>query len=182
MRFAEFRAGLRADLAANAAYPKSRVVLRLLRWTQYLRTKRSPLGRAAHVVSAVAYRLVSEWLLGIELPERTPVGPGLRLRHGVGTVINPHATLGKNVMLRHGVTIGNRRRSDDCPVIEDDVEIGAGAVLIGDITVGARSRIGAGAVLIESVPADSLVYQSSTVIRPGAAHPARETRTLKEAR
>ena len=167
MKFSEWVAVCRADLRANAGYPKSRVVLLLFRTAQYLRASRMPWSRVGYVIVGTFYKIFSEWLLGIELPASTPVGPGLRLRHGVGLVVNPQSRIGAGVMLRHGVTIGNRRTSDDCPIIEDDVELGAGAVLIGAITVGARSKIGAGTVLLKDVPPDSVVFtRAEVVVRP----------------
>ncbi|MBT0770547.1 serine acetyltransferase [Kineosporia sp. J2-2] len=157
----------RTDLRANTGYPKSQLVLLLLRTAQALRASRRPWARAAYPPVAVLYKVVSEWVLGIELPPSTPVGPGLRLRHGVGTVVNPHATIGAGVMLRHGVTIGNRRSTHDCPVIEDEVEIGANAIVIGAVRIGARSQIAAGTVVLQDVPPDSVVHTvQQLAVRP----------------
>lgn len=89
--------------------------------------------------------------MGIELPASTEVGPGLRLRHGVGIVVNPASRIGANVMIRQGVTLGNRKLPDDCPTIEDDVEIGVGAVIIGSVTVGTGARIGPNAVVFRDI-------------------------------
>lgn len=160
--FAEF---VRQDLAANRGYPKSAVVLMAFRAAQWVRGRRGPAGRLGYLVVGTAYKLFSEWLLGIELPASTEVGPGLRLRHGVGLVVNPASTLGANVMLRHGVTLGNRRSETDCPRIEDDVEIGAGAIIIGTLTVGRGARIGAGAVVTGDVPAQATVLSPPAVVR-----------------
>ncbi|WP_221585053.1 serine acetyltransferase [Microbacterium sp. G2-8] len=156
------RAACAADRAANAAYPKSRLVLAWFRRCQRWRETPGRLGRALFLVYAVPYRLVTEGFLGIELPTSTSVGPGLRLRHGIGIVVNPHTVIGSGVMLRHGVTLGNRRERDDCPVIEADVEIGVGAVIIGAITVGRGARIGPNAVVVRDVP------PGATVLSPGA--------------
>ncbi len=156
---------LRADRSANRGYPKSVVVLAMLRTAQYARSQRGPAGRLAYLLVGTAYKLLAEWVLGVELPASTPVGPGLRLRHGVGTVVNPYAVIGANVMLRHGVTIGNRINDHDCPVIGDDVEIGAGATLIGAITVGDGARIGAGAVVVSDVPARGVALASPATVR-----------------
>lgn len=154
---------LRVDLRANRRYPKSMYVLVLLRSCQYLRRRGA---RLPYVLLTAVYKLTCEWMLGIEIPPRTPIGPGLRLRHGVGLVINPHARIGANVLIRQGVTIGNRHTSTDCPVIEDDVQIGAGATIVGPIIVGAGSRIGPGSVVITDVPPESTVYLSGTQIKP----------------
>ncbi len=162
----ELVATLRRDLRANAGYPKSIVIVALLRGTQFLRGRRGPLARLQYVVAATVYKLVTEWVLGVEIPPSTPVGAGLRLQHGVGTVVNPHAVIGQDVMLRQGVTIGNRRSDTDCPRIGDGVEIGAGATLIGAITIGARARIGAGAIVLSDVPEGGLALAAPATIRP----------------
>lgn len=109
----------------------------------------------------VAYRVLVEWVLGVELPAQVEAGPGLRIRHGQGLVVNTGTTLGANVMLRHNVTIGNIRRGPGdttaCPVIGDGVEFGAGAVVVGPITVGDGALIGANAVVSHDVPAGAVV-------------------------
>lgn len=161
----ELRTTLRADLAANRGYPKSVLGVTLLRAAQFVRGWPGPLGSLAYFGVGAAYKLIVEWVLGIEIPASTSVGPGLRLRHGVGTVINPHAVLGAGVMLRHGVTIGNRRTETDCPVIEDDVEFGAGATVIGSVRVGRGARLGANVVVIDDVPAGGVVYSPPSFIK-----------------
>jgi serine acetyltransferase len=166
MLLSELSLLLAADRRANVGYPKSRFVLSAFRATQYARSKRGPLGRLLYLVTAAAYRLACEWILGVELPSGTRVGAGLRIRHGVGIVVNPHAVLGQNVLLRQNVTIGNRRTSDDCPTIGDDVEIGAGAVVIGAISIGDRARIGAGAIVTDDVPPGALAVAPSAVVLP----------------
>lgn len=157
-----FRA-FRADLEANQGYPKSIFVLALFRLCQGLRESGS---RRRYAAAAAIYKFTCEWILGIEVPPRTSVGAGLRLRHGVGVVINPHSRIGANVLIRQGVTLGNRHTSTDCPTIEDDVQIGAGACIVGEITIGTGSRIGPGCVVVTDVPPRSSVYMGGTVIKP----------------
>jgi serine acetyltransferase len=166
MTIDEWREICRQDIAANRGYPKSVVILVGFRTAQLLRSRRGPLARLGYMVVGGLYKLLSEWLLGVELPASCPVGPGLRLRHGVGTVVNPYSVIGSDVMLRHGVTLGNRHAEKDCPVIGDHVEIGAGATLIGSIVVGEHARIGAGAVVVEDVPAYAVAFGPRTVIDP----------------
>lgn len=160
-----FRTAWAADRRANAAYPKSRVVLRWFRSAQRWRATKGPLGRAMFLAVGGSYKVVTEGFMGIELPVSTQVGPGLRLRHGVGIVINPASRIGANVMLRQGVTLGNRRTAGDCPTIEDDVEIGVGAVVIGAVTVGAGARIGPNAVVFRDVPPGAVVFSPPSEIR-----------------
>lgn len=162
MNRSEYHACTVADQKANRGYPKSILILRGFRLAQYLRSFDGMLGRLAYLLVGCCYKFTSEWFLGIELPASTKVGAGLRLRHGVGLVVNPHALIGQNVMLRHGATLGNRLASDDCPTLEDDVEVGVGAVIIGAITVGRGARIGPNAVVIKNVPAGAVVYSPPT--------------------
>jgi len=160
-----FRAAWAADRAANRSYPKSRFVMRWFRLAQRWRAGRGPFARMVFVVVGGSYKLVTEGFMGIELPVSTQVGPGLRLRHGVGVVVNPASRIGANVMLRQGVTLGNRRTTDDCPIIEDDVEIGVGAVVIGAVTVGTGARIGPNAVVFKDVPAGAVVMSPPSEMR-----------------
>ena len=170
----------RADREANRGYVKSRLVLSLFRSAQYWRGTRGP-GRVMHVLVGGFYKVLSEWILGVELPASTVVGPGLRLRHGVGLVVNPGARIGANVMLRHGVTIGNRGDRDESPTIGDHVEIGAGATIVGSIRIGDHARIGPGTLVTEDVPAWSVVLPARAVVRPRRDAPVREVPKLDAA-
>lgn len=161
-----YRSAVRADRAANLHYPKSRFVLRWFRLAQRWRAGRGPVSRAIFMLVGGSYKLVTEGLMAIELPVSTRVGPGLRLRHGFGVVVNPASRIGANVMLRHGVTLGNRALADDCPIIEDDVEIGVGAIIVGPITVGKGAKIGPNAVVVHDVPAGSVVYSPASERKP----------------
>ena len=78
-------------------------------------------------------------------------GPGFVLVHGTGVVINGGVRGGSNVKLEHQVTIGAERRQS--PVLGDDVFIGAGAKVIGPVTVGTGAKVGANAVVVHDVPA-----------------------------
>lgn len=147
-----FRALVRADRAANVGNPKAKMILFWFRVASQLR-QRAPRGLLPiTALVGVTYRIIVEWLLGVEIPWRTRIGPGLRLFHGVGLVINDGAILGASVTLRHGVTIGHRQVGGACPVVEDNVDIGAGATILGGITIGSGARIGAGAIVLRNVP------------------------------
>ena len=82
-------------------------------------------------------------------------GPGFVLIHATGVVINGTVKGGSNVFIEHQVTIGAERRAS--PVIGSDVFIGAGAKVIGAVTIGDGARIGANAVVIEDVPSHCTV-------------------------
>jgi serine O-acetyltransferase len=101
-------------------------------------------------------------------------GPGFVLVHSTGVVINGRVRGGSNVTIEHQVTIGADRRQS--PILGNDVFIGAGAKILGEITVGDGARIGANAVAVEDVPAHSTVVGiPARVVRqrtaPGATDP-----------
>lgn len=167
MSMRDFRTHISQDWNANRGLPKSLLVLTSFRMVGWLKAHRSGAGWIAYPLAAGVYKVTVEWVLGIEIPASTSIGPGLRLRHGVGTVVNPAARLGNDVLLRHGVTIGNRNTRDKtaCPNIGDSVEIGANAIILGPIRIGDRARIGAGTVVMFDVDADATVIAAAAEVR-----------------
>ena len=99
-----------------------------------------------------AHRLV-ETITGISLPKSAAIGPGLKIWHFGNIFVHPDAVIGANCTLRQGVTIGNRREDGPVPRLGDNVELGAYAQLLGDIKIGSGAKIGAMAVVLQSVPA-----------------------------
>jgi serine acetyltransferase len=154
---------LRADVAANSHDPKGLLLVTAYRVASEARRfgQRGFAKKLAVLPVLLAYRVLVEWVLGVELPAQVSAGPGLRIRHGQGLVVNTGTILGANVMLRHNVTIGNIRRGPGdttaCPVIGDGVEFGAGAVVVGPVTVGDGALIGANAVVTRDVPPGAVV-------------------------
>jgi serine O-acetyltransferase len=98
-------------------------------------------------------------LTGIEIHPGARISPGFFIDHGMGVVIGETAEVGPNVTLYHGVSLGGTswKKGKRHPTIEEDVVIGAGAKVLGPITIGARTRIGANAVVVKDVPPDSVV-------------------------
>ncbi len=93
---------------------------------------------------------------GIDIPSHIhEIGPGFMIDHFSCIVIHTDAIIGSNVTIRQGSVIGTNGRG--VPVIEDGVDIGAGAAVIGPITVGAGAKIGANAVVTHDVPAGATV-------------------------
>jgi serine acetyltransferase len=147
-----------ADWKANRGNPKGMIVVTAFRLAHLFAGWRKtifPLWVLC-IPYLVLYRVCIEWNLGIELPQKTSVGPGLVIWHGQGLVVNDTSVIGANVQLRHNVTIGNREYYGPCPVIEDDVDIGAGAFILGPIRVGKGAKIGAGSMVLKDVPAGAL--------------------------
>ena len=79
------------------------------------------------------------------------IGPGLFIQHGISTIIAARS-IGSNCWINQQVTLGYTN-NDDCPQIGNEVQIGCGAIVLGDIQVGDFAKIGAGAVIIKDVPA-----------------------------
>ncbi len=123
--------------------------------------------RAAHWLwvrgARFAARVLSQfvrWLTGIEIHPGAKIGSGFFIDHGMGVVIGETAEVGRNATLYHGVTLGgtaNARGQKRHPTLEDNVTVGAGAKVLGAITIGAGSRIGANAVVVKTVPPNAVV-------------------------
>ena len=101
----------------------------------------------------------ARWLTGIEIHPSAVIGRGLFIDHGTGVVIGETAVLGDHVTLFQGVTLGGtgKEQGKRHPTIGDNVVIGAGAKVLGNITIGNDSMIGANAVVIRDVPEHSTV-------------------------
>ena len=102
---------------------------------------------------------VGRWLTGVEIHPGATIGSGFFIDHGMGVVIGETAEIGTDVTIYHGVTLGGTSLSKGKrhPTIGDRVVIGAGAKVLGAIDIGADSRIGANAVVVKTVPANSVV-------------------------
>lgn len=122
--------------------------------------------RIAHALWKRGLRLPARWLshvarflTGIEIHPGAMLGPRLFIDHGMGVVIGETAVVGADVTLYHGVTLGGTSlvRGKRHPTLEDGVVVGAGAKILGDIRIGAGSRVGANAVVVRPVPPGSVV-------------------------
>ena len=102
---------------------------------------------------------IARFLTGIEIHPGATIGRRCFIDHGMGVVIGETAIIGDNCHLYQGVTLGgtSTRREKRHPTLEDGVVVGAGAKIIGDVTIGQGSRIGAGAVVVSSVPPNATV-------------------------
>ena len=102
---------------------------------------------------------IARWLTGVEIHPSATIGHGLFIDHGTGVVIGETAVIGNNVTLFQGVTLGGtgKQRGKRHPTIGDNVVIGAGVKVLGDIQVGRESIIGANAVVLRDVPEHSTV-------------------------
>jgi serine O-acetyltransferase len=107
-------------------------------------------------------------LTGIEIHPGAELGRRLFIDHGMGVVIGETAEVGDDVLLFHGVTLGGRsmRKGKRHPTLGDNVTVGAGAKILGPVSIGSGVQVGANAVVITDVPTDHLAVGIPARIRP----------------
>jgi serine O-acetyltransferase len=142
------------------------------------------LHRLAHVLWKLKLKLIariisnlSRILTGIEIHPAAVIGECCFIDHGTGVVIGQTAIIGNRVTLYQGVTLGGLK-SDKVkrhPTLGDDVIVGAGAKLLGGITVGSGARIGANAVVLKDVPAGEVHVGIPARVRPANGQPDSST-------
>ena len=129
-------------------------VYRFGRWRYGVRP--ALLRKAFSLLYKVAFKLV-QVATGVELPCEAVVGRNFRIDHFGDIIISGYAVFGDDCVVRNGVTVGLRREDEPAaPRIGNNVSIGAGAKVLGPITVGDNVDIGANAVVIADVPPDSI--------------------------
>jgi len=115
--------------------------------------------------------LIMRWITGIEIHPGAQLGAGVFIDHGMGVVIGETARVGSGVLIYQGVTLGatgNEKNFLRHPLVEDNVIIGSGAKILGNITIGKGSRIGAGAVVLQSLlPGSTAVGIPASVVKMG---------------
>ncbi|MEW8954979.1 serine O-acetyltransferase EpsC [Clostridium sp.] len=122
-------------------------------------------------------RLISQtgrFITGIEIHPGATIGKRLFIDHGMGVVIGETAEIGDDVTIYHGVTLGGtgKDKGKRHPTVEDGAIIGAGAKILGPITIGKNSKIGSNSVVLQNVPSYAtavgiparIIYKSKKVI------------------
>lgn len=122
----------------------------LYRISNYLYKKKIPFFH--RLINAISRVLMSD-----DISYEAEIGPGLMIIHGFGIVIGANVTLGKNAYLLNNITIGSRNPGGNQPKIGDNVYIGVGARILGDITIGDNVKIGANTVVLNDVPSNCTV-------------------------
>lgn len=102
---------------------------------------------------------ISRMITGIEIHPGATIGRRFVIDHGMGVVIGETTEIGDDVMLYQGVTLGgtSREKEKRHPTLQDGVVVGAGAKVLGAVTVGTGARIGAGAIVVRDVPPGATV-------------------------
>lgn len=114
------------------------------------------------------------WLTGIEIHPGATIGRRVFIDHGMGVVIGETAEIGNDCTLYHGVTLGGTswQKGKRHPTLEQGVIIGAGAKVLGPITLGAGSKVGSNAVVVKDVPAGATaVGIPARILEAAPAHP-----------
>ncbi len=162
-------AAMREDPAATSralvalTYPGVHAVW-AYRLCHKLWVSRPALRPLARIISQLARALT-----GVEIHPGATIGRRFFIDHGMGVVIGETAEVGDDVLMYHQVTLGGRSRGrfKRHPTIGNNVLLGAGAKIIGPITVGDGSKIGANALVVKDVPANSVVTGIPANTSPG---------------
>lgn len=129
---------------------------------------------------ARAISQISRFFTGIEIHPGAVIGRRLFIDHGMGVVIGETCEIGNNVTLYQGVTLGGtgKEKGKRHPTLEDNVLVATGAKVLGSITIGANSKVGAGSVVLKNVPANAtvvgipgkVVIQDGVRVKPDLNH------------
>lgn len=161
---------------ADAGAFKAKVVLLLFRLST-LWQSRNPFWRLLAIPFVILNKLINECFFCVEIPHRARIGYGLRLYHPHCIVIGRDVVIGRDCILRQGVTVGNitlRSGAAGCsPVLGDNVELGAHACIIGDVHIGNNTRIGAGTVVTKNLAdgATAIGARFRVVVKPNEPTP-----------
>lgn len=156
-----------SDFKANHFNPHSCFVVLFYRIAHYasISRKRNILNNLWAIPILMFYRIISEFVLGIEIQAGARIGTPLIVHHGYGIVINKNAVLGNNCSLRHGVTVGNNGKDNFCPRIGNNVVFGANVVMYGSIEIGDNVTIGPNSVVFTNIAENSLVLPAKSTIK-----------------
>lgn len=168
---ADFRAVFERDPAARntveviVAYPGFQAVVSH-RFAHYLWKKNFRL--TARLMSHTA-----RFFTGIEIHPGAVIGKGFFIDHGMGVVIGETSEIGEDVTIYHGVTLGGTSFTKEKrhPTVGNNVTIGAGAKILGPLTIGDNSKVGANSVVIRDVPPNSTVVGIPGSVVPGEVFP-----------
>jgi serine O-acetyltransferase len=139
---------------------------------------------AGHHLPARLLSQITRFLTGVEIHPGASIGRRLFIDHGMGVVIGETAVVGDDVMLYHGVTLGGKSRHGIVPgarrhpALHDGVTVGAGAKILGPITIGQWSTVGANAVVTRDAPPRSILLGIPARAQPGTAEEIKAARGL----
>ncbi len=139
-------------------------VYRFGRWRYDVRP--ALLRKLFSLLYKLLFKLV-QIVTGIELPCEVPIGKNFVIEHSGGIVVSGFARFGDNCRIRNGVVVGLSRVDDPCaPQFGNNVDIGAGAKVLGNIRIGNNVFIGANAVVLSDVPDNCIAVGVPAVVKP----------------
>lgn len=157
---------LRDDYVRHNGEGASFIALTVYRFGRWALNRPSRISRA---VFTRLYRVANSYvknIIKIDIPATVQIGEDLHLIHGYAYItIHPDVVIGDRCGIMHGVTIGQNMWSG-VATIGDDVFIGVGAAILGEVTIGDRARIGANAVVTKDVPPDTIVQSPQSRYLP----------------
>ena len=118
---------------------------------------------------------LARWFTGVEIHPGAKIGPGFFIDHGIGVVIGETAEVGRNVTVYQGVTLGGTgtTRGKRHPTLGNNVVVGAGAKILGNIRIGNNVKVGSGSVVVHSVPDNcTVVGVPAEIVRREGKKPA----------
>ena len=129
--------------------------------------------KIAHFFYKIKFKFVARWIMagarmstGIDIHPAAKIGKNLFIDHGMGVVIGETAEIGDNCTIYQGVTLGGtgKEHNKRHPTLGDNVVVGAGAKVLGNITVGNNVKIGANSVVLKDVPDDCTVVGVGRIV------------------
>ena len=156
---------MRADVNANRGRQGVQVALILFRLSRHMRLSSSKAVRLASLPLGRLYKIYSIAFLGMDIPIQTDLGAAPVIFHTSGIVVNGTSVIGANVQFRHNVTLGSLRAGAPGPRLEDNVDLGVGATIIGSLTIGEGARVGANALVLRDVPRGGLAVSPAASLR-----------------
>ncbi len=162
----------RREVAQRGVWAPARALLASIRAYQRHAESSNPLARIPRRIAVLRHRFWSA-VAGADIPLNCRLGGGLLLPHPNGIVIHPKAVIGPNCLIFQQVTIG-AGATPGLPCIGGHVDIGAGAKILGGVTIGDHAKIGANAVVLHDVPAGATaVGIPARVLRSDMVPPAK---------
>lgn len=159
VRFQENSSGARSSVRGLLSQGFQAIfVYRLFRWF-YER------GIPVQPVRFIVERGI-EITTGISIPVQAKIGKGFRIHHFGNIIMHPETRIGEGCTVYQGVTIGDVGGYGGAPIVGNNTLIGAGAKLLGNISIGDNCIIGANAVVLQSVPSNSIAVGIPAVMRP----------------
>lgn len=148
---------LREDFRANTGNSKGLFIVMSFRPAHSAGATQNTILRLAGKIPVLIYKIFVNWILCIDLDHHVNAGPGLRIFHGQGLVVNGETTLGRSVTLRHNTTVGNKVAGDASPIIGSGVDVGANSVIIRPVHIADEAVVAAGSVVVHDVAEGDVV-------------------------